>query len=185
MNENTTTDTTELDRLREHNKQLLAELKAERTAHKATQDAMASSEATHATTTAELRALRLDGPVQGLLNTISPSPKMMLSAIREHAQFDLDGDGKPVILALDGQPLSYEAPGKNGQTITELVKFTPESIAWWLNTAFPQGAKDTPAVLMHKAQGTGAPGATYRPSPPRSNPADTPAPAPRPAFGLR
>ena len=190
MNE-TTTDTTEPEvknpaALLAKNRELLGKLAAAQAELATAQAALEGEKATHATTAAALHSLRLDGPLQKVLADMSPSPKLLLNVIKEFAKFDLDAEGKPAIMALDGQPLTYEIKNlKSGTTEKVHVQFDHVSMIHWINDAFPQGDPNGPGVLIHKAQGTGAPGASYTSRPPSSKPAAAPAPAARPEFGLR
>lgn len=105
-----TTDTTpELDRLREHNKQLLAELKAERTAHKAAQDALQAAQGAETAWRDRVYQSEVLQPLEADLRGAAAGPWKYLQDVCTEAGLlkmepDADGFERPVWYDENGEP---------------------------------------------------------------------------------
>jgi hypothetical protein len=169
-------DTDELTRLREHNRELLAELKTAKGELKTAQDALGIAQEAQAKAEQGFNAVRLGDPLKAICKQLSPHPGLFEQKLREVADFRLNAEGFPEIFTKDGQPMIY---GKDDKR----VSFDAEGIKRWLGATQPVGG-DTATGLMNAANGGGATGNSggYIFNPPK--PAEAPK-QPAPPLGLR
>ena len=121
--------TAEVERLRRHSETLLEEKRAER---KAKDDALAKLSAVEAERdklAGDLRAIRLDGPVERLIEQTATDP-VIFRALFDRAgySFALDDDGGPCVLDSEGEPLA--TTGKDGTP--QPIPFEPAALASYL-----------------------------------------------------
>lgn len=121
--------TAEVERLRKHSESLLVEkrqMKAER------DDAAAKLSAVEAERdklAGDLQAIRLDGPVERLIEQTAVDP-VIFRALFDRAgySFALDDEGRPCLLDSEGEPLA--TAGKDGKA--QPVPFDPAALAAFL-----------------------------------------------------
>jgi|GEM_PF-6677219 len=166
------------------NKELLAKLKQAQEELATAQNALEGEKAKHSDTSAKLRQFRAEDPFKAAVKGITPHPGLMEKILREHMDVDVDDDGKAVLKNKAGEPLAWERKNKDTTSTTMPVELTADSMFAWVRDGLGEVA-DSPAALLHKAVGTGAPGNTtaHRPAP--ANAPSEPAKVAPPAFGLR
>lgn len=169
------------------NRELLRELTEAKTALQASQEALAGAQGVNQKLTDDLRTIRIEDPLNAIVASLTKSPGLMMRALKDLFDVELDENNKPVLLNKEGQPLTYRRPkGNHGYTEEVAVTMDRESIFHWIVDAF-EGNPDGPAALLPKAQGTGALGSTYtgqRSTQPRAA-TPTPQAAPVTPLGLR
>jgi hypothetical protein len=173
--ETTTTDVNELDRLREHNKQLLAELKAERGALKASQQALQAAQEAEGTWRSRWHENAVLAPLETELRGAAAGPWrylrdtcMELGLLK--MQPDEEGIERPVWLDEHGEPADLS-----------------KGVFSFLSDVYARTGGELGHCL--RSAGTTGSGALQSPSRPYAPPPEpeldsTPVPK-RPAFGLR
>ncbi|MEN1924810.1 hypothetical protein [Luteimonas qiangzhengi] len=121
--------TAEVERLRRHSETLLEEKRAER---KAKDDALAklsTVEAERDKLAGDLKAIRLDGPVERLIEQTATDP-VIFRALFDRAgyRFELGDDERPRIVDSEGEPLAATGPDGKAQP----VAFEPAALACFL-----------------------------------------------------
>lgn len=187
-------DPGEVERLRTHKDNLLGELKAERAKNTALQAQLTTATEERDAARAEVRAMRLDGPVRKMLEEIAMpgTADVLARMITERGiQFDLDGEeivirdaaGNPATVidpptrtvpASKPRPAKFEA-GDLMLLMTE--EGVPEAERHTLSQAFPR------FIVGSHASGGGSSGGAG-PSAPTSPAKPTPKPSAPKAFGL-
>jgi hypothetical protein len=108
-----TKDTAELDRLRDHNAELLADLKKAKAKLAESETALAEKETAIVKAQADLRAIRIDGPVNDAVAKVSVVlPRIFRAEFERYYRFELGEDGKIAIQTLDGKEAKIKIPGK-------------------------------------------------------------------------
>lgn len=170
-----TADTTptnpELERLREHNKQLLAELKAERAAHKAAQDALEAAQGAETAWRDRVYQSEVLQPLEADLRGAAAGPWRYLKDVCTEAgllKMEAGADGFE-------RPAWYDENGKPADLGRGVYGF--------LRDVHSRTGGDLGNCL--RASGMSGGGATgnvtkFTPAAPAA-----PAPAPRPSYGLR
>ena len=92
----------EIEALRTKNVELLAELKTAKAAAKEAQDALATLQGERDAAVADVRALRLDGPVARVLDEVAVDPELFRTLWDKHYTFALDDAGAVAIFDKDG-----------------------------------------------------------------------------------
>ncbi len=170
MTTENTTDTAELDRLREHNKQLLAELKAERTAHKAAQDAQQAAQGAENTWRTRWHETAVLEPLEADLRGAAAGPwRYLKDTCAELGLLKMQPDAEGI-----ERPAWFDEKGQPADLTGGVHKF--------LCGVFERTGNDLGHAL--RANGVSGGGATGSSN---LKPSDPPAPAPaaRPALGLR
>lgn len=173
-----TTETTiadthpELDRLREHNKQLLAELKAERTAHKATQDALHTAQGAETAWRGRVYQSEVLEPLEADLRGAAAGPWKYLHDVCTEAgllkmEADADGIERPAWYDENGQPADL------GRGLYGFLRDVHSRIGGDLGSC----------LRASGASGGGATGSMGAFT--RTTTEEAPTPMQRPAFGLR
>lgn len=158
--DNTSTNTQELEKLREHNAKLLAELKAARAELKAAQEEMATVADAKSQAEARVSLALLEQPLQKLCKELSAHPRSFETELRKLVDFRLNDDQEPEIVDKEGKPITW---GKEKKALT----FNADHIRAWLNTTVPV-AEDTASGLLKPimgGSGSGNFGPVHRPSP--------------------
>lgn len=174
--ETATTDTTnpELDRLREHNKQLLAELKAERTAHKAAQDALQAAQGAETAWRDRVYQSEVMAPLEADLRGAAAGPWKYLHDVCTEAgllKMEPGADGFE-------RPTWYDEKGEPADLGNGLYMH--------LCGVFGRTGGDLGACLRSSGIGGGGAGSSGSSTARWHTPTPKPAtPAPPPAFGLR
>lgn len=163
----------ELQTLREHNKKLLAELKAARAEAKTASEAAQRAQE-------HLKRWAIDQPLQAIAKGLSPHPETFARLLRDHIDVTLDDAGEPRVTNKAGEPLTLT----KGHEIVP-VGLRDDELRQWIDG--PDGPAELTGLRI-KAQGCGALGSgPYRASlarPADKKPAEPTAPE-RPAYGLR
>ncbi len=94
----------EIERLRAKNAELLGELKAAKASATDAQTAAETVTAERDAARAEVRALRLDEPVNGLLRDVAVDADLFAQVFGRHYRFDLDDQNRIAIFDQDGNP---------------------------------------------------------------------------------
>lgn len=165
----------EIEALRAHNTELLADLKK---AKAGTKDAQAQVEALTAErdeARAQAKAVTLDAPVMQMAERVSVSPDLFLTAFGRHYQFTHDGEAV-AIHDKDGNPATL----KNDKGEARPATFTEEDVRALCDVA--DKATFDHLIVGSRATGGGAMGSRGG-NPAPAKPAPTPKPAPM-AFGL-
>ena len=171
MTTENTTDAAELDRLREHNKQLLAELKAERTAHKAAQEALQAAQGTESTWRTRWHETAVLAPLEADLRGAAGGPwKYLKDTCAELGLLKMELDGEGI-----ERPVWYDEKGQPADLKQGLHQF--------LCSVHQRTGNDLGHCL--RASGTTGGGAHQSSAFQPATTAEQPAPAPRPALGLR
>lgn len=191
----------ELERLRTKNVELLAELKTAKATATDAQAALDALQGERDAALADVRALRLDGPVGRALADVSVDAELFGQMFGRHYKFALDDNGAIVILDKDGNPaiakepdvVTYAKDHRGRPTRSEASRTPgkerparfPDDVAL-LAQGTPDAEKFEHLFVRSRASGGGAPGspAPLSTMPP---PSDKPAPAapPQPQFGIR
>ena len=171
--EATTTDTTnpELDRLREHNKQLLAELKAERTAHKAAQDALQAAQGAETAWRDRVYQGEVMAPLEADLRGAAAGPWKYLKDLCTEAGLlkmepGADGFDRPTWYDEKGEPA--DLAGGLYRFLCEVYRRTDNDLGNCLRASGISGGGATGSV------------GTFTPAPKPAAPT-----VPAPQFGLR
>lgn len=188
-------DLAELDRLRGHNAELLAELKTAKAKVTALQAQVTSATEERDAARAEVRAVRLDAPVRDLVGRVAlpGTADLLLRMLGERGiTFDLDGDqvvirdaaGNPATVidprTSQTAPASKPRPAKFDErdlTLLMTEEGLPEGERHALSATFPR------FIVGTKASGGGAQGGSG-PSAPKPPAAPAPKPSAPKAFGL-
>lgn len=182
----TTPDTTaaELDALRTHNAELLADLRKAKEAAKDAQAALQAAEAARDDVHARYHRVALREPVERLTDyeTVEGGGAFFRELFAKHYQFALDADDRVVIHDLDGNPATV--PDKDGKTDRPAAFTRDDIVALCAKT--PATAMFDRVLIGSRASGGGAGGArgsAGTSSRPPSKPASTSQQSPD--FGLR
>ncbi|MGY0559732.1 hypothetical protein ACW7G2_03280 [Luteimonas sp. A277] len=118
----------EVERLRKHSESLLEEKRAEKRAKDEALAKLSAVEAERDKLAGDLQAIRLDGPVERLIEETAADP-VIFSALFDRAgyRFALD-DGRPCLLDSEGERLT--TTGTDGKA--EPVPFEPAALAAYL-----------------------------------------------------
>ena len=123
----------ELQALRDKNVQLLDEVKRAKAAAKEAQAALDALQAERDAAVADVRALRLDGPVDALMDAVSIDAELYRSIFGRHYQFAMDDTGAVVIQDSEGKPATI-GKGDSARPATtspadviELAAATPDA----------------------------------------------------------
>jgi hypothetical protein len=167
MTTENTTDAAELDRLREHNKQLLAEL----TAHKAAQEALQAAQGTESTWRTRWHETAVLAPLEADLRGAASGPwKYLKDTCAELGLLKMELDGEGI-----ERPVWYDEKGQPADLKQGLHQF--------LCSVHQRTGNDLGHCLRSTGtSGSGATGAGFTRTAPTT---DTPVPVPRPALGLR
>lgn len=170
-------DNQEIESLRSHNAELLADLKKARTKLKETIEQLEALTTERDAAKSELLDLRLHRPVEALLDRLSPLPEFFKQAFEARGyRFALDDDGKVVVRDAEGQPVKILDKGEPKE-----VQFDEKDISYLvLETGIPESERSASVANFEKllrgsqATGGGAPGGTRMAATKREQPAEKP-----------
>lgn len=177
----------EVERLRRHSETLLEEKRAERRAKDEAIAKLSAVEAERDKLAGDLKAIRLDGPVERLIEQTATDP-VIFRALFDRAgySFALDDEGRPCVLDSEGAPLA--TTGKDGKP--QPIPFEPAALAsYLLPPDLPRSewtadhARFAGVLVGSKATGSGAIGARGGGASTVKQPEATQAPPQR--FGLK
>lgn len=187
----------QIDALRAKNSELLGKLKAAQTARDEAQEALEAMQTTATEAQGQVVALRLDAPVNALLDDIALDAELFQSLFQRHYRFALDDSGAVVILDAEGKPAMVTEPdkvthgpgsdGKRQQKVTtpgdtRPAAFTANDVRRLAETC-PDADKLAHVLVASRANGGGAVGSKgLQPSPSPIREPSKPQPQP---FGLR
>lgn len=187
----------QIDALRAKNSELLGKLKAAQSARDEAQTALEAAQAAATEAQGQVRALRLDAPVNALLDEIAIDGELFQSLFQRHYRFALDDNGAVVILDTEGKPAMVtepdrvtHAPGSGGKRHDKITTpgdtrpaaFTANDVRRLAETC-PDADKLAHVLVASRADGGGAVGSKgLQPSPAPVPKPDKPQPQP---FGLR
>ena len=119
MSTENTPDTAELERLREHNKQLLSELKAERAANKAAQDGLQAAQAAEKHWRERWYSLEVSAPLEADLRGAAAGPwKYLRDTCTELGLLKMEPDSEGI-----ERPAWYDENGKPADVSSGVYKF--------------------------------------------------------------
>ena len=187
----------EIERLRAKNAELLGELKAAKATATESQTALDAACSERDAARAEVRGLRLDAPVAGLLRDVAIDADLFGQVFARHYRFELDDNGRVAILDAEGNPATVVDAGtlhtggnaRQERSQTALTKgkprpatFTAEDVRK-LAEATPDAEAFSHLLIGSRASGGGASGARGGLlSPSATTPQPKPAASP---YGLR
>lgn len=173
MSTENTPDTAELERLREHNKQLLSELKAERAANKAAQDGLQAAQAAEKQWRERWYSLEVSAPLEADLRGAAAGPwKYLRDTCTELGLLKMEPDSEGI-----ERPTWYDEKGQPANLERGLYEF--------LCGVFNRTGGDLGHCLRSSgASGSGAHSGAYRPYTP-SAPETPKGATPSVTLGLR
>jgi len=168
-------DADELDRLRQKNAELLAELKRVKAKSNENADELESLRQ-------QVRELRLDKPLEAMLEDLFlVSPRLARGELAEHYQFDLDETGAIVMLDTEGERVMLEEPAKDqySRPTKRPLEFNREDLSKVLGSG-----KWDHILRGSRATGGGASGSRSG-GIETTKPEKVETPSPRAGFGLK
>ncbi|MCD9027727.1 hypothetical protein LDO26_05845 [Luteimonas sp. BDR2-5] len=175
----------QLDKLRTNSAALLDERKREKAAHDATKGEMSAVVAERDKLRGELRAFRLDAPVERLIDEIA-TDAVLFRAVWDRAgyAFALDDAGNPCVTDTEGKPVSVGEGSEarplafDAKEIAEFLAPSKDPASWT-----PDQRRFASVIVGSKAVGSGAAGRPNADKP--FTPAVEERTRERPKFGLQ